>query len=297
MDNLVYHYTSIDAFRHLMESIPKSKYRDSFLFRASNILYMNDPSEFIYGRKIFIRVLEDIEESLGILGNSRLSIKWSASSPEDEHKKDKEYIMYLQRMKQLPFVLSYTRLRDSLPMWLNYGNNGRGVCLAFQDNRNMPLKSRKVENGINVFESFYTSDVYYDKIEKDSSLYKLLYNTMSDYKDDDMDMGDSYFDALIQYAAPFIKTKHYMSENEVRLSQTIGFDRLGENDVLEFRCNSIGNLIPYINVEINVDQLRYVILGPQVDYNLTKIAIDMMSERYWGKLIDIVPSAIQYRDY
>ena len=37
MDDIyVYHYTSIDAFRSLIESVEKSKYNDNFRFRASN---------------------------------------------------------------------------------------------------------------------------------------------------------------------------------------------------------------------------------------------------------------------
>lgn len=301
-NSYVYHYTSIDAFRNLIESVDKSKYKDSFLFRASNILYMNDPNEFYYGRRIFIKTLVDIEEELGIEENHRISSLWIGKSYDDEQKKDVEYIQYLQKSKEIPYVLSFSLLEDSLPMWLNYGDGGRGVCLAFEDTRNHPLRRRKTNKGDIVYEDFYTSDVHYDNIDKDSWLYQMLCDTIADYKKDIQNgysdnMKDAYFDALIQYAAPFIKTRHYSNESEVRLSQTIRLHHIGEDHVSKFRCNKLGNLIPYIDVEINVNQLKYVILGPLVNYNLTKLALDMMADRYLPNQIDIKPTKVQYREY
>lgn len=302
MGSCVYHYTSIDAFRSLIESVGKSKYNDSFLFRASNILYMNDPNELYYGRRVFIRTLVEIEEKLDINDNHRISSQWIGKSYEEEQLKDEEYIQYLQKNKDIPYVLSFSLLEDSLPMWLNYGNGGRGVCIAFQDNRNQPLRRRKTDYGEAVYESFYTSDVHYDKIEKESWLYQMLCDTMVDYKKDIQNgysdsMKDAYFDALLQYAAPYVKTIHYKNECEVRSSKTIGPSFIGDANMVSFRCNKHGNIIPYIDVEINVDQLKYVILGPLVDYSLTKLALDMMADRYLANKFEIKPSKVQYREY
>lgn len=302
-NNYIYHYTSIDAFRSLIESVERSKYHEAFLFRASNILYMNDPNEFYYGRRIFIKTLVCIEEDFGIDEKHRISSLWIGKSYDDKQKKDVEYIHYLQKMHEIPYVLSFSLLEDSLPMWLNYGDGGRGVCLAFEDNRNQPIRHRKTNKGDVVYEDFYTSDVHYDIIDKDSWLYKMLCDIIADYKQDIQNgysesMKDAYFDALIQYAAPFIKTRHYRNECEVRLSQTIRFHHIGEEKkVSMFRCNKLGNLIPYIDVEINVDQLKYVILGPLVNYDLTKLALDMMADRYLPNKLDIIPTKVQYREY
>lgn len=296
-NSLVFHYTSIDALRNLIESVEKSLNKDAFLFRASNILYMNDPNEFTYGRKIFVKTLLEIEKELAIPEEYCLSKQWVGITPEEEKQKDKEYIKYLQRTKGLPYVLSFSLLEDSLPMWLNYGNKGRGVCLAFQDNREQPIERRSDGN---VYETFYTSDVYYDSIQKNSSLYNLLIDTMKEYKNDIQDgnkFGESYFEVLLKYVAPFVKTTHYRSECEVRVAKTIDFDYRQNEKVSKFRCNSMGNLIPYIDVEINIEQLKYIILGPLVDFELTKLAINMMTNRYCNREFNIAPSSIQYRDY
>ena len=298
--NLVFHYTSINALKSLIESIEISKEKDCLLFRASNILFMNDPNEFVYGRKIFLKTIVEIEDKLDIKNKYRLSSKWIGKTPEEEKVKEAEYMRYLQKIKEIPYVLSLSKLEDSLPMWLNYGDGGKGVCLVFQDNRNQPLKRRMTRNGEEVYVSFYTSDVHYDSIGRESELYGLLYDTLKDYKKD-IQKGcadnDAYFDTLIQYAAPFIKNNHYRNECEVRMSKTIGSLNPSNEYKAKFRCNKYGHIIPYIDVEINVDQLKYIILGPLVNFELTKMALGLMAERYIGKDIIIIPSKVQYREY
>lgn len=285
---------------HLFASVKDSDYKDSFIFRATNVLFMNDPKEFVYGRKVFIKTLRDIESQLGIKPEDSISDIWNDMSGDEEI--DRKYIEYLQNNNSLPFVISFSCLEDSLPMWLNYGDKGKGVCLAFKDNRDQPLKTRNTENGEIVYESFFTSDVYYHNIDKDSELYKLLLDTMKIYKEDvkqgyGKEIKDSYFDSLIQYVAPFIKTRFFSNECEVRLSKTINYDYYMKSEKLEFRCNINGNLIPYINIEIPIDQLEYIILGPLVNFRLTKMAIDMMSDRYLPHRIDVKQTEVQYRVY
>ena len=36
-----------------------------------------------------------------------------------------------ETLKGIPFVISFSTLPDWLPMWLNYADDGRGVCLKF----------------------------------------------------------------------------------------------------------------------------------------------------------------------
>lgn len=300
-DKLVYHYTSIEAFRSLIESVPKSSTGDCFLFRASNILFMNDPNEFYFGRKVFIKTLKEIEDLLEIKDEIRLSLPWTEISAIDEKEKDKEYLQYLMNLKQIPYVLSFSHLEDSLPMWLNYANNGKGVCLAFLDERNHPIREKMNGDVRKVSESFFTSDVFYGNIDKNSCLYDIILKTMKDYKDDVLTdyigLKDAYFDTLIQYAAPFIKTQHYMNEYEVRVSKTISFDYGSKDGIAKFRTNKLGNIVPYVDVEIPVENLKFVVLGPLVETDLTRLALEMMVGEYLDKRIDIRSSNVKYREY
>lgn len=299
---MVYHYTSTDALRLLIESVKNSKNKDCFVFRASNILYMNDPEEFIYGQKVFVDTLKEIESVLGIDNMHCISNEIHNYPIIEDTINGKKDVDVKELMHSLPYVISFSTLEDSLPMWLNYGNAGKGVCLAFQDNRDQPLRKRVTQDGEMIYESFYTSDVHYREINKDSWLYKTIFDIMKDYKKDVetgsyCDWKDSYYKVLVETAAPFIKTAYYENEKEVRVSKTIGYDFDKKHYAVEYRCNSNGNIIPYINIEIPVSQLDYVITGPLVNHNLTKIAIEMMTDSYLNKILDIRPSNVKYRKY
>jgi len=299
---MVYHYTSIDSLRCLIESVKKSKYNDCFVFRATNILYMNDPEEFLFGQKIFNKTLRRIEKDLGIQKDLCFSNESINYPLNEEWIRGNTYIFNKKMKDVLPYVISFSTLEDSLPMWLNYGDGGKGVCMAFLDNRNQPLKFRETPEGRKIYESFYTSDVHYDKIKKNSWLYQTLFDIVKDYKEDinkglSMNMKDAYYDALVQISAPFIKTKYYENEHEVRIAKTIGYDYFNKENVVEFRCNIKGNIIPFIGVEIPISQLAYIILGPLSDFRLTHMAFDLMTDEFLKNKIDIRYSNVQYRNY
>lgn len=299
---MVYHYTSIDALRGLIESVKKSKYNDCFVFRATNILYMNDPEEFIYGQKIFVDTLKSMEKELSIDDKNCISNEILNYPIREDTIKGKKEVDLKELMQSFPYVISFSALEDSLPMWLNYGNGGKGVCLAFQDNRDQPLRKQVIQEGGMIFDSFYTSVVHYREIPKESWLYKTIFELVKGYKhaiesNPHPEWKSPYYKALVQIAAPFIKTPYYESENEIRLAQTIGYDFEKKQYAIEYRSNFNGNIIPYINVEIPVSQLAYVITGPLVNYELTKLALVMMSDSYLNKKLDIRPSNVRYRNY
>lgn len=298
-NNIVYHYTSIDALWHLIESIKDSKNKDCFIFRATHIMFMNDPQEFIYGQKILRDVFFEIENELEIDDEHRLSGIWDKAE-KDSQNKDMSLLNYLKNNTEIPYVISFSRLEDNLPMWLNYGNSGKGVNLVFEDNRNQPYKV-KIINGKRIpYENFYTSDVYYRDLPKDSSLYKLILDTIilykNDIKDGYTDMKGPYLDALIQIAAPLIKTSFYENEKEVRVFKSVGYGIFENVEKIHFRANSNYNLIPYIDVEIPHNQLKAVRIGPLANYELTRMALDLMKKKY-NLQFDIIPSEVQYREY
>ncbi len=292
-NRFVYHYTSIDVLRCLMESVMKSRNHDSYRFYASNILYMNDPNEFVYGSKVFLRTLKQIEAELEIVGSQRMSLLWNELT-----KGNKDYISYMQESNELPYVVSFSGLEDSLPMWLNYGDRGKGVCLAFRIDKY--ISENHSYNRIFSPISFL-SKVSYNTIKKKSDLYITLFQIMQTYKEDILDgryddNKEIYFNTLIQYAAPLIKTKFYQNEQEIRLIQTIKYNYQDDISKVEFRCNAKGNIISYIPIVINIKYLEYVIIGPCADYGLTKKAIEMMKTKY-DLEFGIKKSNVQYRDY
>ena len=94
--------------------------------------------------------------------------------------------------------------------------------------------------------------------------------------------------------APYIKTKDYEGEREVRLVRSK--DNKGKPYEIKFRTNAKGHIIPYIEVEIPVTQLDYVKIGPLANNDLSEKAIEMIKKKYDLKF-EIRNSAIKYRDY
>ena len=129
----VYHYTTMNAFLKLLESIENSSKKESFVFQASNIFFMNDPQELIYGQKVLTEVLEDIEIDKHVPDDICLSTLFRKRKEKSEEEWLPKLLDGIHKRNESPYVISFSRNDDSLPMWLNYGDGGKGVCLAFEE--------------------------------------------------------------------------------------------------------------------------------------------------------------------
>lgn len=308
----VYHYTSMDALLKLLQSVKVIKEEECFVFRATNIFFMNDPQEFIYGQEILMDVLRDIEYDKDVDDNLRLSSTFSKKEEKSEEVWLKELLDEIQNQNGSPYVISFSRNEDSLPMWLNYGDGGKGVCLVFAEYRSKVLTKKFDPKSIakaqvEIFDKLGTQDVYYDeKIlnEKDNDLRRTLVFLYDYYLNSIKSISSNQlFEhkkealcAFIQVTAPYIKTIDYKGEREVRLVKTIDSDKDNNLNEIEFRCNAKGNIIPYINVKIPTKQLDFVIIGPLADKELSIKVIEMMKKRY-GLQFGVRESEIEYRDY
>ena len=308
----VYHYTSMDAFLCLLESIKNSLDKKSFIFRATNIFFLNDPSEFIHGQKILMEVLKEIEYEKSVNYDLRISNLSGRYAEGNEEEWQKILLDSIHKNNESPYVISFSRNIDSLPMWLNYGDHGKGICLAFAEYRSKFLDetinlSTISEAKIEIYDSLGTHDVNYDEKsveDKDSILRKnmeFIYDyylkkvkTIQPSELDELQM--STLRAFSEVIAPYIKAKEYEGEKEVRMAKTIMRDKNNNISELEFRCNSKGHLIPYIKIEIPTKQLDYVRIGPLADKDLSIKVIEMMKKKY-DVDFDVKQSEIVFRDY
>ena len=306
----VYHYTSMKALLGIFESVKKSSNKKSFVFMATNIFYMNDPKEFIYGQKVLMDTLRKIEIAKNVNDNLCLS-SFFYKYPQ---KSEEEWLVLLRdaisEKKMAPFIISFSRNEDSLPMWLNYGDGGKGVCLAFAEYRNHfdVIRDHQLDIDnlvVDIYDSLGAYDVQYKFYDiTDSPLRKSL-DSMYDYyieKSRKINQVDLYrlqiemLRALTIVHAPYIKTNDFEGESEVRMVKTIISDKREEPYEIQFRTNLKGNIIPYIEVEIPIKQLDYVIVGPLANQELSIKAIEMIKAKYNFEF-DIIKSKIQYRDY
>ena len=307
----VYHYTTMEAFLHLIESVKDSSDKKSFVFRATNIFFMNDPQEFTFGQCVLMKVLEEIENDKNVDRELRLSSlfeKYKGKSEEEWLGQIRETI---HNHKESPYIISFSRNKDSLPMWLNYGDKGYGVCLAFAEyhNNSIDFQNKEIDQiSIELFDSLGTFDVNYgyDIINnKENLIYKNLCYMHEYYLNkvkqivspkelSELQIG--MLKGLSIVNAPYVKRKEYQGEKEVRLAKTIFSENMENASEIKFRCNMKGHIIPYISVEIPTKQLEYVMTGPLVNKDLSIRAIEMMKKKY-DLNFDVKGSNINYRDY
>lgn len=235
---------------------------------------MNDPQEFIRGRKIIDNILAKYEEEHEIKTKNRIStaLKEAFRSDSQFMSSRKIYEDILTNSLKTPFVLSFSAKKDDLPMWIKYGNNGKGICLGFEE------KIPKFERIDNITSTCPIAVEYSDRIEGNRPLQELL-NTL--FKECFLsikkeEMGSSIATRLYclgrlhTVLCPFFKNEKYKDEAEYRIVG--GINSL---DCVEFRVKN-GCIIPYVELPLSLNFLREIIIGPCCDDKAIKRNIEFI---------------------
>lgn len=275
----VWHYTTLNTFQSILNnSIEKGKGLSSelshFFFWASAIYAMNDPMEYQYGYQLLIEeLLPQIEKELNIKDSSlKLSQIWS------NHEKTKKYpakwhdflIKDNYEKHQTPFIISFSKQRDFLPMWNTYAGSGTGIALGFNNYEWVLTPKAEDDYEVEVIRKLHVKDVNYGdygeipyKIILD--LYKRYYERVSS-----INGIQARFSYMIQQlstfsviASPYLKHEAYQYEKESRLIQF-----MKEAKDVKYRCNERGNIIPYIEIPIKKELLVEIIIGPCANFDL-----------------------------
>lgn len=296
--SLSYHYTTIGKFQKMLDnSVGTDGKVSEFLFWASSIYAMNDPQEFLFGYDILWNdVIPELEGEIGIKEDKyKLSKLWKQNKNSNRDEWKKKMINTLYDNHQIPFIISFSRKSDFLPMWMTYAGNGNGICLAFNN------YDYKIGNNfsVDIIYNLHASEVTYgvpdDSVKKIIlQQYRNLYTRYSKIKNDEHRANimtqTSAFLSII--AAPYHKHHAYEYEQEERL---IVFKK--DEKEVKYRCNENGRLIPYIVVKVNAKFLERIIIGPCADYESVKRELFSQFKRY-GINIDndsIIPSEVPYR--
>ena len=303
MVELVYHYTTIEAFFEMIKKIKWDQIADDhFLtFWASSIYAMNDPQEFMHGYKILQdSLLPEIERELNIKDNKlKLSNIAKIWGYKDLDKWNKDIIDMIYTAHDVPFVVSFSRNKDYLPMWKEYTNEGKGVCLCFNNYEYTIKNLENVDVDIDITHRLHAMDVSYDHADDSirNALYSIYRRHYSDYCRDNQEIRKqkmlSCFATMAVTVSPYFKHNAYKYENEVRL---IEFKK--DNNDVNYRFSKHGRLIPYIEVPVKLQYLNQIIIGPCADSHSIIRELRTLLSRYKGNEKDfIIPSAISYREY
>lgn len=270
MENLVYHYTCLDALRGIL--------RDRLFFWATRYDHLNDPSEQIWAESF---VIDEVKNRMGYH-------EFSATDIQAWLSKDS-------------YIISLSRKRDSRNMWRLYCNDGHGVCLILDRNELMQSALKKMNNN---FKDYYCiiEDVNYcseDRVRNaiDKCLNKKVFNIVEEEE-------ASQWMRIV----PFIKNKDFDVEHETRFAilrdfEHISIDRDPTSEVItteiftnnqDVKYRMRGNeLIPFIEVDFPISSLKGIILGYEVDEKSANEYITSLVKPYRDLYqIKIIPSEL-----
>lgn len=302
---MVYHYTTLETLYSILASYKESNDKEHFTFWASNALDQNDTEELSFScedlLEAILRVEKRIEEKGVSLSYKKISkaIDWGLFLGRDPKKVIDEINQHVKNREYTPYTLSFSHQEDKLLMWSIYANTGNGICLVFNQEELLSLKTKLIT---------VCNDVQYDAENKDIKAFlgviEGLYNCyLKEFKEDELtstgeihEEGTIYLKMMLDFVSPYIKNNAFEDENEWRIvllnnPQADYYTRVTKNQ----------NVIHYVKVGIPISALNNIIIGPCADYSkvveqLIKVASDcgikkMTSPDFYIK------SRVPYRHY
>lgn len=269
---MLYHYTSFDCLLKILDGIED----DKLTLWASSAFAMNDPSEMQFGYEFLREFLEEYER--GITGFTDL---YELMPPSKTHVFSIDDTQYQFDKHFTPFIVSFSYNEDFLPMWHAYGNQGKGVCLGFDEDL--------LEQKLSLPHCYLHSVAYEETTSENKKILESLASTIirsyTHYneikqsllnKTDALILKKIFIRHICPFVCAFIKNKDYSFENEVRL---MIMDNL-ESPEVNIRQGIGIQLIPYIKVSIPISCLQNITLGPCLSIEKNKTYLESYLRRY-----------------
>lgn len=295
----LYHYTTGAGLLGMLNNY--SKDNPNLTMWATHYMYMNDPSEYEIGKKICIDLIDEIESELGI--SDEYKIKKLIQSPEYQ-KELNRYLRTSEGQALCPYIISFSRSRDSLHMWDMYASNGNGLAIVFDELKfSESIISREKKYQTNLKDCIYHDEEIPVSAHLKQNI-KELYLELN--KDNPLDQAMSFAKAgnfmalysrlhyiymlLSGFIGIRIKDKAYYLEDEVRISLN------KPNYKILFRTRN-GIIIPYVEYPIHLSCIENIIVGPTADFNRVKESILILLNSKGIKWDDnrILKSKVPYR--
>lgn len=285
-DKIVFHYTTLDGLLGITESAS---------MWGTNILYLNDASEFSYAKELFSNELRGFRETN------------AGSMKGAESEKSWEYYFFefleLNINKLLPsehfsfFVCSFSEESDLLSQWRGYCKNGSGYSLGFALNS---LQSRVTQAG------FVIKPCVYDMERQTDAIGTLLRKASNRFfaevgkTGEDWDDKAKYIavDILLEFIqlAPFLKHQKFEEEHEWRIMAKLKTDYV--KDLIKFRPGST-MIVPYIEIPLPIKGESLVIdellIGPTSERELSMASVKLLLKSRNVICSSVKCSTIPYR--
>lgn len=192
-----------------------------------------------------------------------------------------------ETLKGIPFVISFSTLPDWLPMWLNYADDGRGVCLKFNKEA---LERNLIKDHQQNPEWIRAGLCHYEKTKEFENLYERVKegNRNGVFTETIIENLQLYNEFSFQSA--FLKDKSFKPESEWRLV-------IFSTNYLFYPKNN--GWIARTRVNIPINCLEEIKLGP-CTRELDKLFVERivhLIESPSGRLIHVSQSTHPYRGF
>jgi len=272
----VFHYTSLDGLLGITESAS---------IWCTNILYLNDASEFNYAK--------------ALLSNEIVS--FCEANPD--FKKESSWGYYFFESlenninKLLPsehyssYVCSFSEEGDLLSQWRGYRKNSTGYSLGFKLSTLQDWVSRA---------GFAIKPCIYDQKEQTDAIADLLRKASDRFvcevgrEGENWDSKSKHIaaDILIDFIqlAPFLKHPKFEEEREWRIVANLKTDYVKSQ--IKFRPGST-MIVPYIEIPLPIEAgslvIDQVFIGPTIDSELSRASVELLL-----KSRNVTCSRVQY---
>ena len=240
----------------------------------------------LMAQNVIIRVLESLEVEMSIDKTYRLSKSFL------DAKAIRERYLKTLNLDNYIFVISFSNNKDTLPMWSMYSKDGKGVCLClneeilskyFEDNDDLQTKIVSV--------SYDLTNLNETTRKELCRLYQLYIKEMEDEEIPDKENLKHFYQYhFIRVLAPIYKDSTYNYEGEKRLICT----QQQNVESIDFRVSANGFIIPYRRINIPVNALKEIIIGPSYNYELFSKGLKM-ELILSGVQANIIKSKVYYR--
>ena len=295
----IYFYTSLSSFQKLLSD-------DGFKQSIFCANHMNDPNE---GQELYKTFLKEAEKKELIY---------------DVFQKTEELRTQNTRKKinvEFTFLKAFTENDDSLPMWIHYGNQGKGCCIKVNPRffSNFINDSDKEEKnlGKNPFDDEYRlykvlylkdgalpsdADIEVKKLYKDfTDLFKYLCMQYTEYTDQLKELISCSILKITNSIMYLFKNTDYQYEKEMRIVLRRSISDL-ERDDIDIQITNPTEKEPIPKVFIYAKkplEIEEVILGPkinEVNDFIPYIAMRLLKmNKYQEEKVRITKSLIEYR--
>ncbi|KAA1153941.1 DUF2971 domain-containing protein [Pseudoalteromonas sp. FUC4] len=269
------HYTSYEALNNIVKQGGKLS------FWVTEISYLNDHQEFFHGFDFLKKAYEKLKKEN--LENARVTRFLNTLSPFFIFSEGVGSSLIFSQNSGV-FVLSFTHEKDLLSQWRAYTPNCHGVSISVEPN----FRSSHSNN------SLLYPVIYNDKFKSEYAehILKLGIDKCVDFTEANSFINQKVSSEVIMQmkaACTLMKDSSFSEESEWR------YVVYGEKHDNIYLRSSEYYLIPYVELKIENECFKQIVIGPNPHSELSKKSIELLLSKSGLQKVNVVKSTIPYR--